>query len=59
MLTGGGSLLHIKLATLVPQLARAALFNVMLWFSNSNPAYEAQREGAVKDLAFFLGLLSV
>lgn len=56
-LTGGGSLLHIKLAT--PRLAQAALFNVILWFSNSSTAYKAPREGAVKDLSFFLGLPSV
>lgn len=53
---GGGSLLHIKLATLALQLAQAALFHVILRFSNSNTAYEAPREAAVKDLSFFLGL---
>lgn len=60
---GGGSLLHIKLATLALQLelqlAQAALFHVILRFSNSNTAYEAPREAAVKDLSFFLGLPSV
>lgn len=59
MLSVGASLLHIKPATLAPQLSQAALFNVILWFSNSTTAYEASREGAVKDLSFFLGLRSV
>lgn len=56
---GSGSLLHIKLTPLALQLTQAALLNVILWFSNSNTASEAPREGAVKDLSFFLGLLSV